>query len=654
MAGVVLAADPPAPPKVAPNRVLAVTVYPNSALVTREVEVPEGVGSFELVVTPLPPQTVNSSLYSEAGPGIRVLTTRFRQRPIKEDTREEVRKLEAQLRQLQDAAQKLQSDMRVFDQNLQMLTKLEGFTGMTLQHLTDKGQLNSESTIALAKYIMESRADKSEALVANRLQQQQNQEQTQFVQRKLQEMAAGSNKTERDAVIVVEKKDAAPGKIRLNYLVDSASWRPQYKLRAGNGKANGNGKAHGKEKDTIQVEYQAAVVQQTGEDWTGVDLTLSTAQPMLNAAPPELGMLALTVVPRTPGLAGGPGGLGIAGGGFAGGMAPGMTAPAFNRAQTGVGAGLGVNAAPMSQPAVPPGGTPTTVANQPINTIQTQAPDAAAFYSQQAQSLRSMAEKQFKGKDEKGGQATLNTAAALEQAKDILALKEEDIKAGRKPSTSPGEGPSVTYHLASRLTIPSRNDEQVIEVARLELAPDYFYKAVPVLTPHVYRLANLTNTSTYVLLPGEATMYLGSDFVGRANLPLVAIGEQFTAGFGVDPQVQVQRQLVDKSRTMQGDNQILKFEYRILVSSYKAEPVPVQLWDRLPHTETEAVGVNLVKTTPEVSKDPVYQRESRPHNLLRWDLTVAPATIGEKALAINYEFRLEMGRQMQIGNFTAK
>ena len=89
--------------------------------------------------------------------------------------------------------------------------------------------------------------------------------------------------------------------------------------------------------------------------------------------------------------------------------------------------------------------------------------------------------------------------------------------------------------------MPSRNDEQVIEVAKLDLKPEYYYKAVPVLTPHVYRLANLTNKSEYVLLPGEATMYHGDDFVGRMDVPLVAIGEQFTAGFGVDPQLQVQR-----------------------------------------------------------------------------------------------------------------
>ncbi len=212
------------------------------------------------------------------------------------------------------------------------------------------------------------------------------------------------------------------------------------------------------------------------------------------------------------------------------------------------------------------------------------------------------------------------------------------------------EGQSVSYHLNTKLTVPSRNDEQVLEVARIEMEPDYFYKAVPVLTTHIYRLANLTNKSKHVLLPGEATMYQGADFVGRMDLPLVAIGEQFTAGFGVDPQLQVQRQMTNKEHKMQGGNQILNYEYRILVSSYKAEAVKLQVWDRLPHAETEAVGVNLVKAAPDIGTDALYVRESRPKNLLRWDVKVEPATSGEKALSINYEFTLAMDKQMALGS----
>src|SRR5207245_8117965 len=89
-------------------------------------------------------------------------------------------------------------------------------------------------------------------------------------------------------------RNPAAGKVRLNYLVDQASWRPQYKLRAGKD-----------EKDPVQLEYLGAVVQQTGEDWNNVDLVLSTAQPMLNAAPPELRMLEVALLPRGGGMAGG-------------------------------------------------------------------------------------------------------------------------------------------------------------------------------------------------------------------------------------------------------------------------------------------------------------------------------------------------------------
>src|SRR5262249_48294444 len=143
-------------------------------------------------------------------------------------------------------------------------------------------------------------------------------------------------------------------------------------------------------------------------------------------------------------------------------------------------------------------------------------------------------------------------------------------------------------------------------------------------------------------------------FVGRMNLPLVAIGETFTAGFGAEPQLQVHRQMTDKTRSMQGGNQVLKYEYRILISSYKPEKVRLQVWDRLPAAENETMGVSLVKTSPEVSKDPMYVREERPHNLLRWDLDVEPVMNGEKALTIQYEFKLELDKQMTIGSFLSK
>jgi hypothetical protein len=609
-----------APPRLAASKIVNVTVYPDSALVTREVEVPAGpAGTVELVVSPLPERTVDSSLYSEGGDGFRVLTTRFRTRPIKENTREEVRKLEDKARTLKQAAEKLQADLEACKQNMGLLGKLESFTTASTQHATEKGKLDSDATIALAKYLMDGRNEKTKELIALQQQIQTNHEDMEFVARKLKEMSAGSSRTERDAIIVVDRAaNAAPGKVRLNYLVDAAAWRPQYKLRAGKDP-----------KDTVSLEYLAAIKQQTGEDWQNVNLMLSTAQPMLNASPPELTMLAVAVVPR--GSTINPGGL------------PQIIANSNNQsfrsnAQFGFQGGMF-----GQQGGQGGGGNLGTIPNPAGLTNAADLENTARFLRQQAQ-------QGLNQKDVVASNEVFNYAGALVQARDLV-LNPEGRVAKQALARARNEGPSVTYHLNARLSVPSRDDEQVLEMTRIDLAPEYFYKAIPVLTPHVYRQANLTNKSKYVLLPGEATMYNGSDFVGRMNLPLVAIGETFTAGFGTEPQLQVHRQMIDKARTMQGGNQVLKYEYRILVSSYKPERINLQVWDRLPAAENETMGVSLVKATPEVSKDPLYLREERPHNLLRWDLEVDPAMNGEKALAVQYEFKLELDKQMTIGSF---
>jgi uncharacterized protein (TIGR02231 family) len=447
---------------------------------------------------------------------------------------------------------------------------MESFMTITTMQSAEKGTLNTDAAIALSKHIREQRLETAREQVNLTQQIQANKEKSDAALNKLNGLLGGTVRTERDAVIVVEKSNAAAGKVKLNYLVTGVSWQPQYKLRAGKA-AN----------DPVQAEYQAAILQQTGEDWSNVNLVLSTAEPMLNAAPPELQKLEVTVLPKAN---------------------------------------------------VPGGG---------------RVPEAGEI-EEQIRNLREKAQKDFNAKKQTSGIGLVNTAAALDQSFELFnpgaAIKRGCVLGVR-------EGPTVTYHLGTKASLGSRNDEQVLEVARLELKPDFYYKAVPVLTSHVYRLADLTNTSEYILLPGDATMYIGADFVGQMALPLVAIGEKFTAGFGVDPQLQVERQLTDKLRTTNGGNQAQRYNYRILVSSFKSEKVKLQVWDRLPHADAGTVDIALLKTAPDLSTDAKYLRDDRPSNLLRWDVTVEPKMNGDKALAINYEFKMEHDRQMAITNF---
>lgn len=66
------------------------------------------------------------------------------------------------------------------------------------------------------------------------------------------------------------------GKFILNYIVNSAHWTPVYDIRAKDVKS------------PITIVYKANVTQQSGEDWKDVKLTLSTANPNVNANKPYL------------------------------------------------------------------------------------------------------------------------------------------------------------------------------------------------------------------------------------------------------------------------------------------------------------------------------------------------------------------------------
>src|SRR5262249_8017629 len=172
----------------------------------------------------------------------------------------------------------------------------------------------------------------------------------------------------------------------------------------------------------------AGVVQQTGEDWRDVELTLSTAQPMLNAAPPDLKMLAVAVMPMAAGQPG------------PGGLAP-MPMPAGR-------AGL-----PSAEFPVQP-----QEARRPA--IQ---PSNSAVATSPARGAGGINVNMDFDKNKEQVNKAFNEIAALEQTWELLAVKAEELKkiAGKRGlQTSNNEGPSVTYHLKTRFSVPSRTEEQ--------------------------------------------------------------------------------------------------------------------------------------------------------------------------------------------------
>ena len=84
------------------------------------------------------------------------------------------------------------------------------------------------------------------------------------------------------AKVNLDVRQAGEVEVNLSYLVRGPSWSPSYDMRA-------DTKAK-----TLEVTYRAEVRQATGEDWQGVSLRLSTAQPGLAGREPKMDPWFLT------------------------------------------------------------------------------------------------------------------------------------------------------------------------------------------------------------------------------------------------------------------------------------------------------------------------------------------------------------------------
>ncbi len=579
----------------------AVTVYRGEALVTRVVDVKAPAGLQEVIVTDLPARVIAGSIYAEAGDGVEVRSVLYRERAVDKDVRDDVRKLDDQLRTLQDKQAANKRFKEVLNDRKNYLTKLEQFTAPTATFELSKGVLNADTLQKMTTYQFEQLQSIATEDLKLSNEERDLGEQLSTLTRQRSELTGGSAKTVREALVFVNLAKA-DGTLRLRYLVDQATWLPSYNLRA-------DGK-----REKVTVQYNASIQQMSGEDWTNVQMTLSTATPSMVARPPSLAPLNLTLAPIAQTKI-------VVTNSDEYGAQREQIVEKRNRAQIGRNFDNGA---------------------QPDFQI-TQSANGVSPFNNNAQNNEN--------KGNRGNPLSadidLNDIAGELQMLD-LNVKGKVAKPAGKRRPTVDESVSVTYDLNGRLSLPSRADNQLIQIAALPMKPVFFKVAVPLLTNYVYDEAELINDSKLVLLAGSASAFIGQQFVGRGELPTVASGETFTAGFGIDASLRTERELVEKTDSVQGGNRVLSFTYQLQVENFGADAINIRLYDRLPAAKENEIHVTAMPTTPELSKDPMYEKNEHKRGLLRWETSVPAKAIGAKAFALTYQFQLEFDRQMNI------
>lgn len=261
--------------------IVAVTVYPDRARMIRRGSVKLEVGTQDLVVADLTrlldPESVRVS--GEGTARVRLLGVDVRDRYYTETPSVPAASLEKQIQDKKDADQALVDEDTSLQEQLGFLTGLTTSAGEGLARGIGLGRAQVSDGGTLLGFV-----GAQHKLLASRrreiaVQRREIAREIEVLQQELKRIQGARPRQRYEAVVGVEVLSPGEFTLDLEYTTHGgASWQPLYDLRL----LTDEGEPQ------IELTYLGEVKQSTGEDWNGVDLTLSTARPSVSAQIPEL------------------------------------------------------------------------------------------------------------------------------------------------------------------------------------------------------------------------------------------------------------------------------------------------------------------------------------------------------------------------------
>jgi uncharacterized protein (TIGR02231 family) len=278
------------------STITAVIVYPDGAKITREVSFAlPSAGSHDLLVTDLPAglETALMQIAASEGLGVGGFALRSDRLPPREEpATPEQTAAEAALdaaraaeRQALAAVEAVQARIAAANAQGAFLTSFSGALPDTATPETLKAmaEMVGAETLAAAQAAAVAKADLWAA--------QDGLEAAQKARADAQAALEALPRIDKDYLglsVEVEAAAAGEAKVTLTHYIEGAGWRPFYELNLSRG-----GTA------ALSIDRAVLVTQYTGEDWAGVDLTLSTSRPADQAAPSMLWPELRQIVPES-------------------------------------------------------------------------------------------------------------------------------------------------------------------------------------------------------------------------------------------------------------------------------------------------------------------------------------------------------------------
>ncbi|MBW4666814.1 MAG: mucoidy inhibitor MuiA family protein [Cyanomargarita calcarea GSE-NOS-MK-12-04C] len=263
--------------KTVESQIVAVTVYSDTALVTRRGVVSLTGKERELVITPLPVTIETESVRARGtGVAVRLLGVSCIRVFSSEPQEAGVALLRQQIQQRESEMSYLQAQLDGLTLQSRFLEGLREKTEEPFAQSLSRKNLSPSETLDFLNFLGSQYSEYAIASGECKTQKQELAKQLQALHQQLDNIQTPHPTESFNFVVGIESAGAGEFELEVSYVVSCASWKPLYDLRV-NSISN-----------TLSLGYLAEVTQNTGEDWLGVALTLSTAKPGLGTLPPKL------------------------------------------------------------------------------------------------------------------------------------------------------------------------------------------------------------------------------------------------------------------------------------------------------------------------------------------------------------------------------
>jgi uncharacterized protein (TIGR02231 family) len=232
-------------------------------------------------------------------------------------------------------------------------------------------------------------------------------------------------------------------------------------------------------------------------------------------------------------------------------------------------------------------------------------------------------------------------------AGNVLSQKQRQAKVVEVFQKVQQRGTTAQFPALGPQTV--RSDGRTVRVpigtARFAATPRII--AAPELSLNAVQTAELANTCGQPLLPGKVLLFAEGAFVGTTETEFVAPGENFALFMGVADRLKLARTLDQKrsSVTWTGKRKRMLASFLVSAENLSEKPVPFQLADRIPVSETDEIRVIGVKLQPEIKPDV--------KGLLKWEVTLPAKEKREFRIEYTLDYPAELPKPTSVSSSAA-